>query len=51
MIIRQTYNKFNSFEENRGDNDSLKRNFYIIFIDETKDPIFRTFNIFCFKNN
>lgn len=51
MIIGETYNKFNSFDKDRGDNNSVKRNFYIIFIDETKDPLFRTFAFFYFKNN
>jgi hypothetical protein len=51
MIIGETCNKFNSFDKDRGDNNSVKRNFYIIFIDETKDSIFRTLAIFCFKNN
>lgn len=51
MIIGITYNKFVSFNQNRGDNDSLELNFYINCINGTNSPIFRAFNIFRFKNN
>lgn len=51
MIIGITYKKFVSLKQERRDNDSLELNFYINCINETNNPIFRTFNFFRFKNN
>jgi hypothetical protein len=51
MIIGMTYNKFVSFNQNGGDNDSLELNFYINCVNGTNRPIFRAFTFIRFKNN
>lgn len=51
MTIEKTCRKFGDLDKSGVENDSLKLNFYIIFINETNSPVFKKPNIFWFKNN
>lgn len=51
MMIEGTFNKFVDFDKDGVNNDSLELNFYIICIDGTSSPVFKTLKLFRFKNN
>ncbi len=51
MKIEQTDNRFVYFNLDRGKDDSLELDFYIIRSNGTNGPIYKKCNTFRFKNN